>query len=143
MRVLCYLKLIPPAPTTQPFGSYNTAVKTALLSADKVMALWDQDSNDWRVTGTPSFLADVKAAYNAIPAGASPIVLNHDTVPETGTLSLPWVLGTWLPSRGLRAVTLGECLGLPSPAQWYSAVSAPQAPDASWTCLGKPLPGKG
>ena len=27
-------------------------------------------------------------------------------------MSLPWVLGTWLPSRGLRAVTVGECLGL-------------------------------
>ena len=60
---------------------------------------------------------------------------------ETGTLSLPWVLSTWLPSRGLKAVTVGECLGLPSSAQWYTSITAPSVPDATWTCAGAPAPG--
>lgn len=55
--------------------------------------------------------------------------------------SLPWILGTWLPARGLRAVTVGECVGLASSNMWYTSIVTPSIPDATWTCAGKPLPG--
>ena len=75
------------------------------------------------------------------PPSACPPTPPPAPVLETGTLGLPWVLGTWLPSRGLRAVTVGECLGLHSSSQWYNTITAPSIPDATWTCAGKPMPG--
>ena len=111
------------------------------LTAHRSHPSSDTDTLDWKVAGTPDFLTAVQSVYNSIPAGATPIVLNHDLVLETGTQSLPWVLGTWLPSRGLRAVTLGECLGLPNSNQWYTAITTQGRVDATWTCAGTPTPG--
>lgn len=79
------------------FGSYNAAVVSALTAVGKVVALWDVDSLDWSVTGTSNYLSFTQAKLNEATTDTSHIVLLHETVVETSTELLPWILvrGGW------------------------------------------------
>ena len=48
-------------------------------------------------------------------------------------MSVPWILDTFLPSKGLTAVPVYTCLGL-TEAQAYTVIQPPAPRDASWVC---------
>lgn len=64
--------------------------------------------------------------------GNNPIELTHDTVKLTVDSLAPWLI-TWARSRGLRPVTMSECLGQ-SVASRYKVQQAAGTRDASWVC---------
>ena len=114
-----------------PFGTYGYDVVKALAENGIThIAMWDLDSQD-SFDPAPSF-AQEQAAYNSLSTNAGHVVLNHDTVQATAETLVPWVI-TWVQARGLKAVTMGKCLGLPE-ASWYADVTAPGVRDSSWTC---------
>lgn len=79
----------------------------------------------------PSF-EEEQAAYNALSTTVGHVILNHDTVQATAEQLVPFII-SWVRQRGLKAVTMGACLGLPE-GSWYTDVTAPGTRDDSWTC---------
>jgi len=144
-----FIKIIGRAPNMMrpPYGSADAATFAALGSRKYLSVRWNMDSLDWSYAGTSdaSFLASVKAninkgvfdetsnLYASPPSFAGPILLSHDVHEQVPRVSVPWLLDSFLPTRGLTAVPVYECLGL-TEAQAYSVIQPPSAPDASWVC---------
>ncbi|CAG8961236.1 hypothetical protein HYFRA_00013292 [Hymenoscyphus fraxineus] len=66
---------------------------------------WDIDSGDWNKESPASSEGKFSSS-----SSASHIPLMHETVQTTSTTLLPWVLN-WAKSKGLKMVTVAECLG--------------------------------
>ena len=60
------------------------------------------------------------AKYDAIPNGTDVLALNHDPIETTATELGPWAI-QWARDRGLKVVTLSECLGETSPEDMYES----------------------
>ena len=74
-----------------------------------------------------------QAVYNAASTTTSHIVLNHDTVLETGTTSLPWILGCGAPAVG--AARRRSTAPAPPPARGCPRAASRPSPSASaWAC---------
>ena len=54
----------------------------------------------------------------AANGGDKHIYLMHDVQPMTPQQLISWVIA-WYKASGLRAVTVGTCLGYPNPNSWY------------------------
>lgn len=132
-------KIIGRVPTylRPPYGSYNDAVLPLLQSVGiSTVVMWDLEPGD-TVSGTT--ISDEKAVYNTAPIGSSYNVLHHETVASTATTMVPFMI-SWAQSRGLRMVTVADCLGGTS-APYYD-FTTPESRNPSWTCnLPTPSPG--
>jgi peptidoglycan-N-acetylglucosamine deacetylase len=89
-----------------PGGAFNTATIAAARNLGMSVALWDRDTNDWRLPGSASI------ERTAISATRGSIVLMHDGGgPRSQTVAaLPRIIKT-LRGRGYRLVTLTRLLG--------------------------------
>ncbi|KAJ3267195.1 hypothetical protein HK104_005965, partial [Borealophlyctis nickersoniae] len=112
-----------------PYGNYDSRVISIVESLGyHTVALWDTDSCD-----TCGFsLAQQKERYDTLNTTFSHNVLNHDPIESTVKELVPYVLG-YVAKRGVRVVTLGECLGEPK-ARWYRDVGVMKPRDGSWVC---------
>ncbi|KAG2011086.1 chitin deacetylase, variant 2 [Coprinopsis cinerea AmutBmut pab1-1] len=71
-----------------------------------------------------------RSTTTAIPR-SSPLA--HDALQSTAQQLGPWI-ANWANQRGLKAVTLSECLGEPIPGGQYDIVGQPTPRDNTWTC---------
>jgi peptidoglycan/xylan/chitin deacetylase (PgdA/CDA1 family) len=117
-----------------PYGSYDDRVLDVLQKAGfQKMVMWDVDPADY----SGSSLAQQRAIFNAASTTVSHVVLNHDPLQHTAQQQVPFMI-QWARDRGLRMVTVGECLGETSSSQWYVPYGngQPGVRDSTWTCVG-------
>lgn len=85
---------------------------------------FDVDTKDY-LHNTPDTVGQSQnifaSALNKGDSGDSFLVLTHDVQEMTATTLLPFMLNM-IREKGLRAVTVGECMGDP-PASWYKGVA--------------------
>lgn len=90
----------------------------------------NQDTRDWAGASAE----EIKASYEAVPPGTDRlIVLAHDAIETTASEVGDWVVG-WAKKRGLKMVTLSECLGERFPQDAYEYVGGKERRNKSWTC---------
>ena len=97
---------------------------TQALSANYAITLWDTDSEDWNSNVTLT-LEKYDEAFSKRPVNGSILALHHDSF-ETTLIAIPMIIAE-AKRQGLRFVTVGECIGLPDPSDWYT-FSNPHAP---------------
>ncbi|KAI9359206.1 hypothetical protein DFJ73DRAFT_817347 [Zopfochytrium polystomum] len=112
-----------------PFGDYN---KTAMDFAFAVrgyshFVLWDKTPQEF---GTDASCANEKSTYEDTDASESHIFLQHSTDQLTVNVMVPFIID-WAQRRGLKMVTVAECLGDTTP---YRDVKSPSARDSTWVC---------
>ncbi len=89
-----------------PYGNYNSGTVSAARSLGMSVALWDRDTNDWKLPGTGSIEA------TAISAKSGSIVLMHDGGgPRSETVAAVPKIVKKLQERGYKLVTLTHLLG--------------------------------
>ncbi|KAF9000254.1 carbohydrate deacetylase [Cyathus striatus] len=112
-----------------PYGSSNTATLSTLKSLKYKVVTWNLDSGDWNgKTVTQS-----QAVFNALGSDPKIIPLEHDALQSTATQLGPWLI-TWAKSKGLKMVTLSECLGEPIPGGQYEVIGRAGTKDSTWVC---------
>ncbi|SPO07576.1 related to deacetylase [Cephalotrichum gorgonifer] len=99
-----------------PYFSYSQATLNTLGGLGYKVVNADIDTKDYE-NNTPGTIGVAIANFeNGLNAGGS-ISLAHDVHQTTATHLVPAIVSA-IQSRGLRAVTVGECLG-DAPANWY------------------------
>lgn len=78
-------------------------------------------------------VATSQAKFNALGADPRIIPLEHDALQSTAQQLGPW-LATWAKNKGLKAVTLSECLGEPIPSGQYVVTGGAGTKDSTWVC---------
>ncbi|KAJ3292408.1 hypothetical protein HK104_005325, partial [Borealophlyctis nickersoniae] len=112
-----------------PYGSYNPSVLSTIVDLGyTTVALWSLDSGD----STGASLDQQKANYQNSDSSIRHVALNHDPNANTVNQMVPFIL-QWARDRGLRLVTVGECLGMDK-STWYRDVGAQGPRDGSWVC---------
>ncbi|EPS41832.1 hypothetical protein H072_4209 [Dactylellina haptotyla CBS 200.50] len=94
-----------------PYLATGGAVQSTMGSLGYRIITDDLDSGDWN--GYTQ--AQSQAVFNAAStSGGGHITLMHETIQSTVTQLVPWVL-SWAQSRGLKVVTVAQCLGDSNP----------------------------
>lgn len=109
-----FLSLVGRYPTYMrpPYFAFNDNVLSVMKSLKYRVIIADLDTNDWK--------GDVDASFNAFTQGLDKkqsIVLAHDVHATTVNSLLPRMIAE-LKRRGMKSVTVGECLG-EHPNNWY------------------------
>ncbi|CAG8723300.1 20412_t:CDS:2, partial [Dentiscutata erythropus] len=113
-----------------PFGSYNDEVLNTIGSLGYTIVLWDIDIGD--SLGDPVEYGIEK--YTSAPGPpSSHIMLNHDTVQTTCEQLGPQGIQLFL-DKGLKLMTIAECMGETDSSLWYQSTSTPSNRDETWTC---------
>ena len=125
-----------------PFGSHSGIVDSTLESLGYAIVMWTMDSGDSQglslsqqqarserelpiLSFGQSTLPIVQATFtSAVNGGDEYIYLMHDVQPMTPQQLVSFVIN-WYKSSGLRAVTVGECMGYPNPSSWYRDFVSP------------------
>jgi peptidoglycan/xylan/chitin deacetylase (PgdA/CDA1 family) len=105
-------KIIGAIPTyfRPPYGNQNQANLNVLQqNGFTTSVLWSLDSGD----STGASVSQSEQTYNSSPK-IPHIALNHETHQSTDTQLTPFII-SWAQQRGLRMVTVAECLGDGSP----------------------------
>ncbi|KAJ3291502.1 Carbohydrate esterase 4 protein [Borealophlyctis nickersoniae] len=112
-----------------PYGSYNSLAQTTLTTLGfKTLAMWDIDSDD----SAGASIAAQQKQYTSSSTGVSHNFLNHETYETTARTMVPWIIN-WAKGRGLKMVTVGECLG-DAPANWYKDRVTAETKNPTWVC---------
>lgn len=107
-----------------PYVNYNDTVLKVMKSWGYAVVGSDMDNEDWIWNGGPGWkfqqfgsvdLAGFRS--NTTARGNTSLSLNHDT----GATIIQWsqLLIDKVKAKGLRLVSVAECLGVPNPNQWY------------------------
>lgn len=126
-----FRRIIGASPTYMrpPYGAYDARVN------NKLQQLGIRYVITWSLVGGDAWgwsLQQQKASFDSAPTGVSHIALAHDTYPTV--LDLTDYMIQWAKQRGLRMVTVGECMG-DSKANWYSDYTTPGSYNPStWKC---------
>ncbi|TFK66135.1 glycoside hydrolase/deacetylase [Pluteus cervinus] len=114
-----------------PFGDVDTLTLDRLAAHDLKVVTWSMASDDWAGLTVEESIAK----YDAIPNGTDVLALNHDPIQTTATELGPWAI-QWARDRGLKVVTLSECLGETSVEDKYEFVGFPDEDDdpSTWNC---------
>jgi len=126
-----FVKILGANPTyfRPPYGSYNAGnVATLGTFGFRKFVLWDIDSGD----SIGSSIAQQQSQYNSASTGTSHIFLQHETHQSTVQQMVPFIIN-WAKSRGLKMVTVGQCLGDPQ-SNWYNSITTPETRNPTWTC---------
>ncbi|TLD30541.1 hypothetical protein PspLS_02315 [Pyricularia sp. CBS 133598] len=118
-----------------PYGSCNADCLAQARRLGYHVVLWDVDSDDWR------YQTEIERSERQVEEGLSvggSIVLAHDIHYNSSTRLTQFMLEL-VARKGLRPVTLGECLGDPAEF-WYRDVSGSSG-GAATTSPSKPKPG--
>ncbi|KIO23166.1 carbohydrate esterase family 4 protein [Tulasnella calospora MUT 4182] len=112
-----------------PYGETNSQVLSTLGSLGYKAVSWNLDSQDWNGYS----VAQSQAVFNALGSDPKIIPLEHDALQSTAQTLGPWI-ANWAKNKGLKAVTLSECLGEPIPQGQYTNVGGATAKDSTWVC---------
>ena len=130
------------------YGEYNDAVLGTLKGLGYKAVTWNLDTQDWAgglfrfpssnrvnrcVTSSGTPVNTSEAQFTALGADPRIIPLEHDPIQTTSEQLGPWI-AQWANSRGLKAVTLSECLGEPVPAGQYAFTGGAGTKDSTWVC---------
>jgi peptidoglycan/xylan/chitin deacetylase (PgdA/CDA1 family) len=124
------VKIIGAAPVYMrpPYGSYNEATLTALGPLGfTTLSMWDVDSGD--SLGVP--IGEQQTRYNALPLDVSHNILHHETKVEVADVMVTFAI-EWARTRGLKMVTVAQCLGDAAPP--YKNVLVAESRNPSWIC---------
>ncbi|KPM37025.1 hypothetical protein AK830_g9512 [Neonectria ditissima] len=99
-----------------PFFEYNAETLETLGSLGYHVIHSDIDTQDWANNTPETIQNSVDLFIEELDAGGS-ISLAHDVHPTTANTLVPAMIAA-VQERGLRAVTVGECLG-DARANWY------------------------
>ena len=72
------------------------------------------------------------ATYNGLGNKDGHVILNHDPLMQTAQELVPFII-QWAADKGLKMVTVGECLGQ-APSTWYYDVTEPETRNPTWKC---------
>ncbi|KAJ6483783.1 carbohydrate esterase family 4 protein [Mycena vitilis] len=110
-----------------PYGSYNNLVRQVAFQQNKILVLWDFDSQD----SLNATVAQSEGYYEQmIQSNASSfIALNHETEKTTAQVLIGYAVDA-LQAANYSLVTVAECLGLDP----YSFVGPLGQRDATWFC---------
>ncbi|KAF4626664.1 hypothetical protein G7Y89_g11498 [Cudoniella acicularis] len=89
-----------------PNGRAGGPVAGVMKTLGYRIVTWDIDSEDWNKVSA----AASEAKFTAASSGTSHIGLMHETIPTTSSTLVPWLLN-WAKTKGLKMVTVAECLG--------------------------------
>ena len=78
-------------------------------------------------------VATSQAIFNALGNDPRIIPLEHDALQTTAQQLGPWIV-TWAKQKGLKPVTLSECMGEPIPSGQYTTVGGATTKDSTWVC---------
>ncbi|KAK0522644.1 hypothetical protein OC834_001188 [Tilletia horrida] len=125
-----------PAFIRPPYGETNNTINNYLANRwGYKIIMWDTDSGD----ASGNTTTQSKAVYRDFKTGERHLTLNHEVKQGTADIVMPYAL-KHLKKIGQPSLPLNECLkGRPAP---YKVVGQKSKRDATWTCEGKPLPGK-
>ncbi|EAU89893.2 carbohydrate deacetylase [Coprinopsis cinerea okayama7 len=114
-----------------PYGAQNQNLLNIMRSLRYKTVTWNLDTEDWNNVSVQTS----QAKFNALNNNRDPkiIPLAHDALQSTAQQLGPWI-ANWANQRGLKAVTLSECLGEPIPGGQYDIVGQPTPRDNTWTC---------
>ncbi|KAF6759239.1 hypothetical protein DFP72DRAFT_1031977 [Ephemerocybe angulata] len=112
-----------------PNGAYNNNTLAILKALNYKVATWNLDSQDWNGAS----IASSEAKFTALGSDPRVITLAHDALQATAQQLGPWI-AQWAKERGLRAVTLSECLGETVPGGQYDIVGGASPIDSTWKC---------
>jgi len=136
-----HLAIIGKAPTYMrpPFLSTNQLAIDTLKGLGFLIIEVDNDTQDWAEGPIGEIDLSIQWYEGNLTAGHS-LSLNHDPFQPTADTFVPAII-TYLGSKGLKSVTVGECLG-DDAANWYrggSPVTVP--PTGNGTAPGGTTPG--
>ncbi|KAH8595067.1 hypothetical protein B0O99DRAFT_623107 [Bisporella sp. PMI_857] len=123
-----------------PYFSYNNFVLSTLGGLGYHVIRADIDTLDWQYN-TPQTIGESVRLFEAGLNSGKSLPLSHDVHPNTASTLVPAMIRA-IQARGLRGVTVGECLGDAS-ANWYrggtttpptNPPTGPVSPDS--TCGG-------
>ncbi|KXJ90538.1 hypothetical protein Micbo1qcDRAFT_226531, partial [Microdochium bolleyi] len=117
--------LVGKAPTYMrpPYFDYNQTTLDIMGELGYKVIIADIDTRDWATNNATNYHTAVNNFREGVAKGGS-ISLMHDVHAGSINLILPEVIKIVL-DKGLRAVTVGECLG-EVPSKWYRASPRPQ-----------------
>ncbi|KAH7127515.1 putative xylanase/chitin deacetylase [Dactylonectria macrodidyma] len=99
-----------------PFYDYNDQVLETIGSLGYHVIISDIDTKDWENASPGSINVSIDLFRANLDAGGS-IALAHDVHQQTVQTLTPAMIAS-IQNRGLRGVTVGECLGDPE-SNWY------------------------
>lgn len=112
-----------------PYGESNSQVLSTLGGLGYKAVTWNLDSQDWNGYS----VSQSQAVFNALGSNPKIIPLEHDAIQSTAQTLGPWI-AQWAKNKGLKAVTLSECLGEPVPQGQYTNVGGATSKDSTWVC---------
>lgn len=112
-----------------PMGSTNSAVNSQLGSLGYKVVTWNFDSQDWNGAS----VSQSQSQFNALGNDPKIIPLEHDALQSTAQQLGPWLI-SWAKNKGLKMVTLSECLGEPIPGGQYVQTGGKGTKDSTWNC---------
>jgi peptidoglycan/xylan/chitin deacetylase (PgdA/CDA1 family) len=113
-----------------PYGSLNDAVRLTLGQLGYKIVLWDVDSED-SLGATAAQSKSIIDANSNFPAPH--ILLMHDTHSTTVNDVAPYAMTT-LKNKGYNLMTVGQCVGDGTSANWYKKTGTPGVRDSTWVC---------
>jgi peptidoglycan/xylan/chitin deacetylase (PgdA/CDA1 family) len=120
-----------------PYGDFDSGT-SALLKAQGYVALCDWNFDPKDVPGQPDSQTTQQQQLNYIsrPAtdnGSGWVILHHDTQQNTADSMVPFMI-SWAKGRGLKMVTMAECMGIPESAAYRQPTLPPEQCNPTWTC---------
>ncbi|KAH6892742.1 carbohydrate deacetylase [Coprinopsis sp. MPI-PUGE-AT-0042] len=114
-----------------PYGAQSSSMLNTMRSLKYKVVTWNLDTEDWNNIGVSAS----QGKFNSYSNNGDPklIPLAHDALQSTAQQLGPWI-ANWVKQKGLRAVTLSECLGEPVPGGQYDIVGGAGPRDGTWTC---------
>ncbi|KAJ2924883.1 hypothetical protein H1R20_g12199, partial [Candolleomyces eurysporus] len=112
-----------------PYGGQNSGMLSTMGGLKYKVVTWNLDSQDWNGAS----VASSQSRFNALGADPRIIPLEHDALQSTATQLGPWI-AQWAKQKGLRAVTVSECLGESLPGGQYDMVGGAGPRDNTWRC---------
>jgi len=137
-----HLALIGKIPTYMrpPFLSTNELVLTTVAGLGYKIIEVDIDTQDWAEGPIGQIQLSIDWYEGNLTAGGS-ISLNHDPYQPTAETFVPAII-TYLASKGLKSVPVGECLG-DDPANWYKGGSGVTPSSSAGLPSGSPTSSAG
>lgn len=102
-----------------PFGQCSNECLAELKELGYHVVLWDIDTKDYMYNTDRGYYTTRDRFWADFNAGGT-LALFHDTKIYTADKVIPWVI-KFLKSRGIRGVSVGECMG-DDRANWYRKV---------------------
>ncbi|KAF6749388.1 carbohydrate deacetylase [Ephemerocybe angulata] len=112
-----------------PYGGQNSNVLSTMRGLNYKVVTWNLDSEDWNGLSVSAS----QNKFNSLGADPKIIPLEHDALQSTAQQLGPWI-ANWAKNKGLKAVTLSECLGESIPGGQYEQVGGATPRDNTWTC---------